>query len=268
MRVIYVDDEKILIKNFCLTAEHLTRISSLNTFSSSSEALEWAQSNPVDVAFLDIEMPVISGIELAKKLKTIDENIKIVFVTAYEQYALQAFGVDAIGYLLKPYSKEDIEKELEKAYYIKKKPKKNIQIKTMPDFQVTVDGKPLILGHTKQEELLAFLVDRGSSGIKKKDTIGSLWSEYSSDNIYSTTMSRLKAILEEAQIADIIITKGQTKSINTELVECDLYKMLDGDLSVIELYEGEYLRRFAWAQKRHSQLKEIKQKYMGTFLLS
>lgn len=261
MKVIYVDDERILLENFRMTAGELVRIDTLETFNSGEAALEWVKSNPVDVAFLDVEMPVMNGIELAKRLKGIDENIRIIFVTAYEQYALQAFGVDAIGYLLKPYSREDIEKELNKAYYIKQRPKKSVHIQTMPDLLVTVDGVQLRLGHTKQEELLALLIDRGEMGITKSDAISALWSGYSSDNIYWTTMSRLKNILDEADISDILVTKGQTKCIDTDKVECDLYRMLEGDTSAIEGYNGKYLQRFAWAQETRLRLDEIKNKY-------
>ncbi|MGN1085189.1 MAG: response regulator [Lachnospiraceae bacterium] len=260
MKVIYVDDEVLLLENFRLTAEELGKIDSLETFSRSEDALEWAKNNPVDVAFLDIEMPVINGIELAKRLKAIDENIRIIFVTAFEQYALQAFGVNAIGYLLKPYSAEDIEKELKKASNIKRIPKAEIQIYTMPDFAVTVGGKPLKLGQTKQEELLALLVDRGETGITKEDVINCLWFGYSGDSVYWTTMSRLKAALDEAGIADLILSSGQRKFINMEMADCDLYRMLAGDTAVIERYSGEYMTRFVWAKERRKQLDAIKMK--------
>lgn len=263
MNVIYVDDEKILLENFRLTAKELPRVDSLETFGRGEDALSWAQKNTVDVAFLDIEMPFMNGIELARRLKEIDENIRIVIVTAYEQYALQAFGVDAIGYLLKPYSAGDISRQLEKAYYIRQKTKKEIQIKTMPDLHITIDGQPLRLGHTKQEELLALLIDRGETGITKGDAISCLWSGYSSDSIYWTTMSRLKSMLGDEGISDIIVTKGQTKCINTDMVECDLYLMLAGDKSAIAKYDGAYLSRFAWAKERNAQLREIKKGRRG-----
>ena len=127
MKVIYVDDETALLDNFRMTVEGLSMVEELNLFRKSEEALKWAQDHPVEVAFLDIQMPGINGIELAKRLKGIDRNIRIVFVTAYEQYALEAFGVDAIGYLLKPYFREDVEKELEKASYIGSRPKKKMK---------------------------------------------------------------------------------------------------------------------------------------------
>lgn len=103
MNVIYVDDEKLQLTNFRLTVEEMKIIDSLETFGEGEKALAWAEKHPVDVAFLDIEMRGMNGIELARHLKAIDENIQVVFVTAYEQYALEAYGVDAIGYLLKPY---------------------------------------------------------------------------------------------------------------------------------------------------------------------
>ena len=262
MNIIYVDDEKIQLTNFKLTAEGLDRIDSLETFNSSKDALEWVKTHQVDAAFLDIEMPVINGMELARLMKELDENIKIVFVTAYEQYALEAFGVGAIGYLLKPYSSEDIERELRKAYYIRKIPRKRIQIYTMPNFVVMVDGKQLMLGHNKPEELLMLLVDRGQEGLTKNEAIDNLWNGSASDSIYWTTTSRLRNILDEAGVSDMIVTNGQTKYINMGIVDCDLYRMLAHDAEAIQNYHGKYLEiyrsEYAWIAKRKGQLDAIK----------
>lgn len=258
MNVIYVDDEPMQIKNFCLTSEGMKRIDSLETFKKGQDALEWAKLHNVDVAFLDIEMPVMNGIELARKLKEINCNIRIIFVTAYEQYALDAFGVDAIGYLLKPYTSEDVEKELTKAYYVRDIPKTEIRIKTMPTLQIWVDGNPLILGHTKQVELLAYFIDCGEKGVTKLETIETLWAGYSSESVYWTTMSRLKTMLDDAGLSNLIISRGQAKCINTGIVDCDLYRMLKGDKIVIDNYNGEYLQEYVWADYRRKQLDNIK----------
>ena len=66
-----------------------------------------------DAAFLNIEMPVMNGIELAKRLKDIASNINIVFVTGYSDYAVEAIGMSASGYLMKPVSAEQVKRELE-----------------------------------------------------------------------------------------------------------------------------------------------------------
>lgn len=259
MKVIYVDDETALLENFRLTVEGLERIDSLQLFDNSPDALDWAKDNPVDVAFLDIEMPVMNGIELAGRLKEIDENIQIVFVTAFQQYALDAFGVEAIAYLLKPYFREDVEHELERASRIKPLPKKRIVIQTMPDLVITVDGKPLSLGHTKQEELLALLIDRGEIGITGGDAINCLWEgKISSDSKYRVTFSRLRERLKEEKIEFIIACTGNKRYIRTDQVDCDLYRMLSGEAEIIEKYTGVYLRRYSWAEDRNAQLQEIK----------
>ena len=259
MKVIYVDDETALLDNFRMTVEGLSMVEELNLFRKSEEALKWAQDHPVEVAFLDIQMPGLNGIELAKRLKGIDRNIRIVFVTAYEQYALEAFGVDAIGYLLKPYFREDVEKELEKASYIGSRPKKKIEIQTMPDLLVTVNGSPLHLGHTKQEELFALLVDRGDVGITGGEAIACLWPDKTvGDSIYWVTMSRLKDKLKEVGIDNIIGTDGKTKYLRTDQVECDLYRILSGKKDAIADYHGAYLKRFSWAEERNAQLAEQK----------
>lgn len=267
MRIIYVDDEVIQLENFRLSSKNLKEIDSLECFSQSEEALQWAQEHPVDLVFLDIEMPIINGIELAIRLRQINANIKIIFVTAYEQYALEAFGVRAIGYLLKPYGREDIQNELEHAAGVSlEHTRKRVQIVTMPELLVTVDGKRLSLGHTRQEELLALLVDRGKRGITRRDALDCIWEGRSGgDSAYWACLSRLKCMLEEAGVPDLLLADGYIRYLNTDLVDCDLYRMLDGDREVIKNYQGEYLRRYSWAEERNAQLYRIKETYKASF---
>ena len=112
MHIIYVDAEKTALDNFRCTVKNYKEVTSLQMFVNADEALKWMENNPVDVAFMDTEIGEIYGIELARQLRTINQNINIIFITANTQYALEAFGVDALGYVLKPYSEEDIKKEL------------------------------------------------------------------------------------------------------------------------------------------------------------
>ena len=153
MKVIYVDDEQPALDTFRLKAKEFPEIESLRLFSDCEEAIRYAGENRIDVAFLDIEMPDMGGIELARKLKKKDCNIRIFFMTAFEQYALDAFGVKALGYIMKPYTKEEIGVALETAALMRSRPKKRVEIETIPSFTVHVDGKRLALGGKKQELL-------------------------------------------------------------------------------------------------------------------
>lgn len=267
MNIIYVDDEQIQRENFRLTVEGMKGMESLKLFGSSVEAYEWAKEHPVDIAFCDIEIPHINGIELAKKLKELNRKTCIIFVTAYDQYTLEAFKVRATAYLLKPYTRSDVEAELENAYWTTGNTlDKKIMITTMPDLLVTVNGRNLFQAHGKQEELFALLVDRGKSGITKGDALNCLGDgKTPKDSTYWSWLFRLKNILEEAGLSDLIATSGNTKYIRTEKVDCDLYRMLEGDTESIEKYVGKYLRRYAWAEERIAELNEIKKSYEKKF---
>ena len=265
MNIIYVDDEPLQLENFRLTVKGIEGMESLKLFGSSVEAYEWAKIHPVDVAFLDIEMPHMNGLELTRKLKELNRDTRVIMVTAYDQHSLEAFRARATAYLLKPYSREDIETELENALYhypVAEHPsEKKIQITTMPDLLVKVNGRTIFNGHSKQEELFALLVDRGEQGITKGEAMACLGDgKVQSDSTYWSWMSRLRNILEDAGASDLIGTKGYVKYLRKEKVDCDLYRMLNGDRKTIEKYTGKYLVRYTWAESRISELNEIKKR--------
>ena len=264
MNIIYVDDEQIQRENFRLTVKGMKGMESLKLFGNSVEAYEWAKEHPVAIAFLDVEMPHMNGLELTRKLKELNRNTRVVMVTAYDQYSLEAMRTRATSYLLKPYSRRDIEIELENAIYdyyheAEHPSEKKIQIVTMPDLLVTINGRTVFKGHSKQEELFALLVDRGERGVTKGEALTCLGDgKQQSDSAYWSWMSRLRNILEDAGASDLIGTKGYVKYLHTEKVDCDLYRMQNGDQEAAERYMGKYLERYAWAENRISELDEIK----------
>lgn len=261
MRVIYIDDEKSAIDNFRLTVEGILEIESLEFFDNEKQALMWCKTHPVDVVFLDMEMSRIHGLEMARYIKQISEDICIIFVTGYEQYALQAFGVDALGYILKPYTRQEVYKELLKAKKLHPTNEKHVKIETIPSFVVSVNDEVLHLGRAKAEELLALLVDKAGSGLTVGEAIACLWPGRTNDentqSLYRVTFKRLMDALKEAGIADIIATHGREKYIRKDKVECDLYRILAGDNVACNSYVGEYLREYSWAENRNAQLNRM-----------
>lgn len=257
MRVIYVDDERPALENFRWTVANISEIASLELFQEGDKALEFVKTHLVDVAFLDMEMPGIHGLELAKRLKTHDPNIRIVFVTAFSQYALEAWKVDATGYLLKPYTQADIRKELNKCTY-RHLPSQRVRIQTIPNFSVTVDGEPLRISAAKPRELLALLVDRGSGGITTGEGIACLWPDRINDantqSLMRMTYKRLADVLEEAGVGQVIRSQENRRFLCTEQVDCDLYRILAGDKQATKTYAGQYLQEYAWAEERNAQL--------------
>ncbi|MGI6110178.1 MAG: LytR/AlgR family response regulator transcription factor [Eubacteriaceae bacterium] len=261
MHVVYVDDEQTALENFRLTVADFSDIESLHLFSDSGSALDWVQHHPVHAAFLDMEMPGMNGIILARRMKEINPDIQIVFVTAYSEYALEAFDAGAIGYILKPYFRSDIRKELNKMECYRPKTSNLVKIRTIPVFSVSYSGKTLHLGRRKTVELLALLVDRGERGITTQEGISCLWPERPGDSktqsLFRMTYKRLADSLTQEGIGHIIAVQGNRRFIREQAVDCDLYKILSGDGNSIRQYAGEYLSEYSWAEERNAQLYRI-----------
>jgi DNA-binding LytR/AlgR family response regulator len=112
IKAIAIDDELPALKvveNFC---ERIPTISLEKTFNKPNEALKYIQRFPIDLLFLDINMPSLSGIEFYKNLK---QSTMVIFTTAYSEFAVEGFNLNAVDYLLKPFTFERFEQAVNKA---------------------------------------------------------------------------------------------------------------------------------------------------------
>ena len=112
MRIIAVDDEKLALDALLGSIRKAAPEAEIYGFNDAAEALNFLKDQPCEVAFLDVEMPEMNGVELAKRMKMIYPNINIIFSTGYDQYRGVAFGLHASGYLTKPILPEDVRWEL------------------------------------------------------------------------------------------------------------------------------------------------------------
>lgn len=113
MKIIIVDDETLARTRLFRMLNSLG-YSNLHEASDAEEAQEMLKSGDFALAFLDINMPKKSGLELGYELRYEYENLAIIFQTAYEEHALKAYDIGAIGYLVKPYSTEQLQSTLER----------------------------------------------------------------------------------------------------------------------------------------------------------
>ncbi|MCB0466265.1 MAG: response regulator transcription factor [Aequorivita sp.] len=109
MKAIIVDDEPKAIELLKSYLEHFSSIELVATFRNGLKAFEFVSKEPVDLIFLDINMPHISGISLSKMLP---EGIHIIFTTAYSEYAVESYEIKAVDYLVKPISLERFSKSI------------------------------------------------------------------------------------------------------------------------------------------------------------
>ena len=111
IRAFVVDDEKLAVQRLMRLLADTGRVTVAGSATDPHDALDALRGTDVDVVFLDIQMPEINGLELVERL---DRNIPVIFTTAYDKYALEAFAVNSIDYLLKPVETERLAKALDK----------------------------------------------------------------------------------------------------------------------------------------------------------
>ena len=113
MNCIIVDDEPLAREGMLLLLQDIPELNVIGCFNGAKKAKEFMVVHQVDLIFLDIQMPGINGLEFAE---SISEKTLIIFTTAYSQYALKSYEVDAIDYLVKPIIKKRLEKSIKKAF--------------------------------------------------------------------------------------------------------------------------------------------------------
>jgi transcriptional regulator with XRE-family HTH domain len=115
--VIMVDDNKIIINGSLPIIEQVIPNASVTGFIDPSEAVEYAKENRVSLAFLDIEMGTISGLDVCRELLEINPHTNVVYLTAYSGYSLDAWSTGASGFMLKPFTAKGIKEQLENLRY-------------------------------------------------------------------------------------------------------------------------------------------------------
>lgn len=112
MKVIIIDDEPIARRGMRRLIDRHSELTLIAEFDSGSKAKEWLADNDTDLIFLDIEMPGMNGIEFARQ---IPESNMVIFTTAYSEYAVDGFELDALDYLVKPIDPVRFEKAIQRA---------------------------------------------------------------------------------------------------------------------------------------------------------
>ena len=252
MNAICVDDALPIMEDVVAMCRKIPEITLVTGFTRSRKAAEWLEDHPVDIALLDIDMPDINGLLLAEKLKRKYPDAAVIFLTAFEKFAVQAFRQRASGYLLKPVSLEDLQEEVAYACSHKKtRPSGHIVVQTFGSFEIFVDGETLSFRRVKSKELLAYLIDQKGAGVSRADIYAALWEEGTYDRSrqkYLDVLVRtLRDTLKTAGIEEILEVKSGLLRIRPELLDCDLYHFLENDPAAVNAYRGEYMRSYSWA---------------------
>lgn len=115
--VILVDDNKIILSGSLPILEEVMPNASVTGFTNATEAIEYAKANHIVLAFLDIEMGSISGLDVCRKLLEINPRINVVYLTAYKEYSFDAWSTGACGFMLKPLTIEGVREQMSHLRY-------------------------------------------------------------------------------------------------------------------------------------------------------
>ncbi|MGN1341507.1 MAG: response regulator [Oscillospiraceae bacterium] len=261
MYILAVDDEHLSLKSLENELNKVFPGSEIHCERKPNEAIKWVQSlgecsDELRYAFLDIQMRGLNGLELARQLKKICPNITLIFCTAYSEYAIDAFGLFAKGYLLKPVRAEDIRRVLDEMVTDWRSEQcdlpRDIRMHTFGNFEVMVDGKALRFERRKAKELLAFLVDRHGASVTTKEISAILWEDapYDSNLKNKTTsiIASLRKTLSSAGIGDILIKGWNQLALDVTKIKCDAYDYENMDVVAINSFHGEYMVEYSWAE--------------------
>ncbi len=204
IKAIVLDDESIPGEWLGKKLRKTGAVDVVNILQNPFELTEYLTKDHIDVVFMDIEMPEISGIELAMQLSLLENTPEIIFVTAYAGYALDAFRANALDYLVKPVIMKDLERVLlklekrlnRKRYEVERSPSQPAMKKRC----LSIADINLKFPTAKCEELFLYILLRNRQLISKWEIIEDLWPDKGPEkggaNI-RTTAFRLNQVLEK-----------------------------------------------------------------------
>ncbi len=246
-------------------------------FTDPVKAREFVKKVKIDAAFLVIEMPELDGFQLSNHILDLQSWAAVVFVTAYNEYAVEAFRLNALDYIMKPVDQDRLQETLDRIIQekdIQMNPSQ-MQVRCFGRFKVIIGSGKAKFRTGKAEELLAYLIDCRGREVSRNEVIDRLWPDYDGDRAvahFNTTLHYVrKALLRNGIKTPIEHLRGSYR-LDVDSIDCDghrflarvsaAYKINDITISEYEeiaaLYTGHYLgdNEFQWAERNRMLYRE------------
>lgn len=287
IQAILVDDERLALMKLEFMLKEFPTVHIAATYTDSFQAVQEAPSVHPDVIFIDIEMPEMNGIQAAEILQEACPHAKIVFVTAYNHYAVDAFELNAVDYIMKPVRHDRLLKTIQRLEdQMSRMPKGTIveealMIRCLQSLRFERGGQALNTLRwrtSKAQELFAFLLHHRNRFVSKDSLIDLLWPEFNrkkaSTHLY-TTIYQVRQCLKQSEIDLHInnITGGEGYILETGSIQIDVNKweqsiialeaIRDDNYAVhqelFDLYSGDYFGDYdyLWAEGERQRLRTI-----------
>ncbi|MFA5542421.1 MAG: response regulator [Bacilli bacterium] len=235
IKVAIIDDEQLAVDNLSYILSDFKDIEVVGRFTDSTHLMNFLKETQVHLIFMDIEMPEVSGLELAEQVNSLYSEIEVVFATAYNQYAIKAFEVSAIDYILKPLSKARIEKTIEnvrkrlthKIDRSQEAPK--VFIKCLGGYEIYINGVVTPFKVSKAKEVLAYLINSMGKSLGWMTIADDIWPDSYDDkklmNNFHVASHSLRTFLNDNGISDIYDYSRNLYRIDPDKFECDFLQL-------------------------------------------
>ena len=259
MRILAVDDERIALEGLLSVLRSCLPEAEIRGFRDGQEALKYAEENEIQLAFLDIEMRGMNGLDVAKQLSAMYPRINIIFTTGYSNYSSDAFALHASGYIHKPVTEKKIREELGVLRYPLQEVPKRLRVQCFGNFDVMYDGKPLRFQYNKSRECLAYLVSRRGTLCTMGELAAILWPDDNSDHISYLKNIRvdLGNVFSKLGLDDVLVRQRGLLGVVPGEINCDYYLYLENPKKYGHLYSGEFMAQYSWAESIHGTLESV-----------
>ena len=259
MRIFAVEDEPTILKSLTKHIKEILPDAEVFACQDAEDAAAALTQGEVDIAFLDIELGDMNGVELAKRIKAECPLCNIVFCTGYSSYATQAFDLGASDYLVKPITNEKLEHALSQLRHAPRPvlPKGQLYIRCFGSFEVFYNGEPLLSLTKRAKELFAYLVDQAGAVSSAADIINTLF-PHNAESYFRVAKRDLERALAEIGQGDVLVKSWGKLGIRRENLLCDYYEYLGGNPDALNLYRGAYMLQYDWAQPTLLRMRKEK----------
>lgn len=261
LRIIVVDDQIDALKRFLEGIIDEEKVDYHFFHGGFAGIISYARRIDFDAAFLDINMPEGSGIDLAKKLIAIKKDIKIAFVTGLDidpETLPSEVKERTVGFLFKPYSESSLARIISSLKGMKRK----LKAKMFGNFDCFIDGRRISFSSSKSKELLALLLSYEGKSLSMNDAISKLWPDHDIEKakiLYRDAVWRLRKTLQEAGVECVNFLRAQLEPV-ISLIECDYWDFLKGEDAP---YRGEFCLSYEWAMDCLPYLDHLDMKRKG-----
>lgn len=290
IRALLVDDERLALLQLQKLLEQLGEVEVAGLCSAADDAIETAARLQPELVFLDIDMPEINGLEAAVRIQEVSPRSQVVFATAYDHYAVKAFELNALDYILKPVNRDRLAKTVERlASQIPQQPGDEGQpdgdagllIRCLGPIRFETGGEPnrqFRWRTVKSQELFAYLLHSGDRSVSKDSLIELLWPDLDLKRASSLLYTTIYQVRQSLKLAGIHLSidnasGGEGYSLNMDGAGVDFkhWEQLIASLpplteesvsehrKAFDFYTGDYFEEqgYLWAEHERQRLRDI-----------